>query len=92
MAAGAEYFAALQSGDADRVRAILSSRCDAIISDALLKATAKALAGSTVIITVLSVGTETASVNVDSTATQGNTGTGTQFRLEAGQWVWDGCP
>lgn len=91
-AAGAAYYAALQSGDLAQVLVVSSARCAPTVLESYVTAAADALAEVPATITVLSVGIDTASVNIDSAAVEGNSGQGTQFRSEDGRWLWDGCP
>jgi hypothetical protein len=91
-AAGAAYYAALQSGDLAQVVAVSTARCAPAILESYVTAAADALAGFPATITVLSVGSDTASVNIDSAAVEGNSGQSAQFRSEDGLWRWDACP
>ena len=90
--AGNAYYQALQSGSLDSVLAIASTRCDVAITASMVRAISALLKGVPATVTVLSIGENTASVNIDSPALPGNSGKGTQFRLENGEWLWDGCP
>ncbi|MFZ4576433.1 MAG: hypothetical protein ACOYN0_18770 [Phycisphaerales bacterium] len=92
VAAGATYYAALQSGNLAQVQAASSARCAPMVTESFVMVAAGKLAGFPATITVLSVGVDTASVNIDSEAVLGNDGQGTQFRNEGGAWLWDGCP
>ena len=85
------YYVALQEGDVEAVREAVSERCDSEITDDLVRIASFSLAGFDATVTVLSMGEETASVNIDSEAGEGNDGTGTQFRWEEGSWRWDDC-
>ena len=91
-AAGVAYYEALQPGMLDSVLLMSSTRCDSAISQTMVEAASGNLAGAAVVVTVLSVGDTTASVNLNSDAVAGDAGIGAQFRLESGKWLWDGCP
>ena len=91
-AAGATYYAALQSGNLARVQSASSARCAPMVMESFVMVAAGQLAGFPATVTVLSVGVDTASVNIDSEAVPGNDGQGTQFRNEGGVWLRDGCP
>ena len=78
-------------GDLNAVLEVTSTRCDAAVTSALVRAAAAVFVGAPATISVLSAGTDTTSDNIDSDAVPGNSGTDSQFRLDDGDWRWDGC-